>query len=82
MVLKALRCGRFHWEAILCITRFMKSVIHKKRGPPATGKTPVICLRIPAEMTARIDDWAKAQNDKPPRSEAIRRLLAKALRGK
>jgi hypothetical protein len=57
----------------------MKSVIHKQRGPPPTGKTPIICLRIPVEVTARIDDWAKAQNDKPPRSEAIRRLLVKAL---
>jgi Arc/MetJ-type ribon-helix-helix transcriptional regulator len=51
----------------------------KKRGPPATGKTPVAALRLPDELRARIDAWIGAQPDPLTRSEAIRRLLEKAL---
>jgi len=40
----------------------MKSVKHKKRGPPATGKTPITGVRLSTEVTARIDRWAKAQD--------------------
>lgn len=37
-------------------------------------------FRSPPEVTARIDAWIGAQPDpKPSRSEAIRRLVAKAL---
>jgi Arc/MetJ-type ribon-helix-helix transcriptional regulator len=56
-------------------------VLHKKkRGPPATGKTPVASLRLPDQLRGRIDAWIAAQPDpQPSRSEAIRRLLEKAL---
>jgi hypothetical protein len=50
----------------------------KKRGRPATGQDPVSAIRLSAELTARIDKWA-AQTGAPSRSEAIRRLLEKAL---
>jgi len=33
----------------------------------------------PPELTERIDAWAAKQKDAPSRSEAIRRLLEKAL---
>jgi len=37
-------------------------------------------FRSPPELTARIDAWIGAQNQpKPSRSEAIRRLVEKAL---
>ena len=55
------------------------TVLQKKRGRPATGQDPVLALRIPPALKARIDSWAKQQYDKPTRSEAIRRLIELAL---
>ncbi|NUJ81171.1 ribbon-helix-helix protein, CopG family [Methylocystis sp. FS] len=54
-------------------------VIQRKRGPAPTGKTPVASLRLPPELAERIDAWAAKQKDAPSRSEAIRRLIQKAL---
>jgi len=45
----------------------------------ADGDTPMFSLRLPAEMRQAIDRWAAAQDDLPGRSEAIRRLLERAL---
>jgi hypothetical protein len=56
-----------------------KTVLPKKRGRPATGKDPVLSFRISEETTATIERWAATKPDKPPRSEAIRRLLASGL---
>jgi metal-responsive CopG/Arc/MetJ family transcriptional regulator len=39
----------------------------------------MIGFRSPSELTKAIDDWAARQEDKPPRSEAIRRLVEQAL---
>jgi Arc/MetJ-type ribon-helix-helix transcriptional regulator len=36
-------------------------------------------LRLPAETREAVDRWAAAQEDRPGRSEAIRRLLNQAL---
>jgi metal-responsive CopG/Arc/MetJ family transcriptional regulator len=36
-------------------------------------------LRLPAETREAVDKWAAAQEDRPGRSEAIRRLLNQAL---
>ena len=47
----------------------------RKRGRPATGNDPMIAFRMPVEFKAEIDAWAAAQDDKPPRSEAMRRLM-------
>ena len=49
----------------------------KKRGRPATGQDPMIGLRLPPEETARLDQWAKA-NDYATRSAAIRALIKRA----
>ena len=56
-------------------------VIHKKkRGPAPTGKTPLVALRVPAALSARLDHWMAAQSPpQPSRSEAIRRLVEKGL---
>jgi hypothetical protein len=51
----------------------------KKRGRPATGMDPVLPMRAPKELIARVDDWAQKQPDKPSRSEAARRLIELAL---
>jgi len=49
----------------------------KKRGRPATGKDPLVGVRIHPDLIARIDKWAS--RDDVSRSEAIRRLVEKAL---
>jgi Arc/MetJ-type ribon-helix-helix transcriptional regulator len=55
-------------------------VIPKKRGRPATGKDPLVAVRLPPEMIREIDAWAK-HNTGGSRSEAIRRFIEKALAG-
>ena len=57
-----------------------KSVIRKKRGRPATGHDPISAVRLPAGLTAAIDKWA-TKTGAHSRSEAIRRLLERALAG-
>jgi Arc/MetJ-type ribon-helix-helix transcriptional regulator len=43
----------------------------------------VLSVRIPAELHAAVAAWIEGQPDpKPSRSEAVRRLLEKALRRK
>lgn len=49
----------------------------KKRGRPATGKDPLVGLRLPPEMIVRLDAWADGQG--LSRSEAIRRIIGNAL---
>jgi metal-responsive CopG/Arc/MetJ family transcriptional regulator len=39
----------------------------------------VTAIRLSPELRAAIDAWAKKQEDKPGRSEAIRRLVEQAL---
>lgn len=52
----------------------------KKRGRPATGKDPLVALRLPPQRRTEIEDWAKDQPDKPNLSEAMRRLIDEALK--
>jgi hypothetical protein len=59
--------------------RSSKKVIPKKIGRPATGRDPVMAVRLPPSLTLHIESWAKQQHDKPTRSEAIRRLIEFAL---
>jgi metal-responsive CopG/Arc/MetJ family transcriptional regulator len=39
----------------------------------------VLAIRLPPALRSDIESWAKKQNDKPSRSEAIRRLIEFAL---
>jgi metal-responsive CopG/Arc/MetJ family transcriptional regulator len=39
----------------------------------------VLTLRLPTALRSAVESWARQQNDKPSRSEAIRRLLEVAL---
>jgi Arc/MetJ-type ribon-helix-helix transcriptional regulator len=48
-------------------------------GRPATGRDPVLTVRLPPSTRLAIESWAKQQKDKPSRSEAIRRLIEIAL---
>jgi metal-responsive CopG/Arc/MetJ family transcriptional regulator len=58
-----------------------QNVKQKRRGGrPATGHDPVIALRMPPALTARVDEWAKQQPDQPSRSEAIRRMIEMTLK--
>jgi hypothetical protein len=59
-------------------------VTQKKRGRgrPATGHDPARSVRLSDEIIGRIEKWAAQQDDSPPRSEAIRRLLEQALAAK
>ncbi len=51
----------------------------KGAGRPATGQASVRQLRMPDPQVKAVMQWAKKQTDKPTFSEAIRRLVAKAL---
>jgi hypothetical protein len=58
----------------------MEKGVRKKPGPKATGKGELIGVRLQPDDLARLDGWRGKQEDLPSRPEAIRRLLAKALR--
>jgi hypothetical protein len=59
------------------------SVSTKKRGrgrPVTTGKGTLIGMRWHEPLLTMIDAWAAQQDDKPERSEAIRRLVERGLK--
>lgn len=53
--------------------------IAKKRGRPATGTSPTIGVRVPQELSDRIEEWRAQQRPVPSIPEAIRRLVEAAL---
>lgn len=55
-----------------------KKVRPKKRGRPATGKDPMVSIRLPADMIAAIDKAAKAEG--VSRSEKVRGLIEESLK--
>jgi hypothetical protein len=59
-----------------------KVVPKKGRGRPATGRDPVTAIRLSSELRHTVDRWAEKQDDKPGRSEAIRRLVELGLKVK
>ena len=60
------------------MTRKSIAVIPKKRrGRPATGKDPLIALRLPPALIKRLDDWAKENG--VSRSAAIRGFIENGL---
>jgi metal-responsive CopG/Arc/MetJ family transcriptional regulator len=54
-----------------------RKATRKKPGPPPTGKTPLVSVRLPEQLIATLDNWA-GKND-ISRSEAVRIILEKAL---
>jgi len=60
-----------------------KNVHKKKRGrPPGRIYRETIPVRLTEDTVAAIDAWIDRQGEEISRSEAIRRLLAKALKGR
>ena len=53
----------------------------KRRGRPRRDPTSIHLTLVPDQL-AQLDAWIARQDDAPSRPEAIRRLLAKALKGK
>ena len=47
--------------------------IPKKRGRPATGRDPTVCVRIPQELLDRAD--AQAAKAKTTRSRIVRKWI-------
>lgn len=68
----------------LCQTFNMKSISvgHKKRGRPATGKTPRVSLRLDDQATSLIEQFRLTLGKDATQSDAIRELLIIALREK
>ena len=54
----------------------------KKRGRPATGKAPMVGVRMTEGFQAPIKDWAAKQSDAPTMAEAVRRLIELGLKVK
>jgi hypothetical protein len=60
---------------------YYEYMARKQRGRPVTGQVPVAAVRLPPELKSKVGAWANRQKDKLSLSEAIRRLLEKALAG-
>jgi Ribbon-helix-helix protein, copG family len=67
----------------------VKTAIQKKiggkrvgAGRPATGHDPSRTFRLSDEFMTALDAWAARQEDKPSRSEAIRRLVELGLKAR
>jgi hypothetical protein len=54
----------------------------KTRGRPATGKAPMVGVRMPEDFQDQIRAWAAKQIDEPPLAAAIRRLVELGLKVK
>jgi hypothetical protein len=55
------------------MARSIKVHPKKRRGRPAIGKDPLVSARMPAELIARVERWAEA--NETSRSEAVRKLV-------
>jgi len=56
----------------------------KKRRPgrPATGKDPMVGVRMSEDLQEEIRAWAAKQEDNPALARAIRRLVELGLKAK
>lgn len=52
----------------------------RKRGPAPTGKGLPVQVRMQPDQLAALDAWRERQPDQPSRPEAVRRIVAKALK--
>lgn len=53
-------------------------VIPKKRGRPATGRDPLVAIRLPEETVAKVDEIAQA--DGSSRSVVIRQAIEREIK--
>jgi hypothetical protein len=54
----------------------------KRRGRPATGKDPMVGVRMSEDLQEEIRAWAEKQDDDPPLATSIRRLVEIGLKSK
>jgi hypothetical protein len=52
----------------------------KRRGPPPTGQGKPVLVRFHEDMLGALDAWRSSQSGQPSRPEAVRQMLAEALR--
>ena len=75
-----LSIGLLFWYC-LSMSKSREKAIPKKKGRPATGRDPTMSLRMPPAVRAKVESWAKAQNEKLTLSKAIIRLVCRGLAG-
>ena len=78
----ALTSPRLAFMVLHFMTKSNQVVPKKGRGRPATGRDPVTAIRLSKELRATVDKWAGKEDDRPGRSEAIRRLVELGLKAK
>jgi predicted DNA-binding protein len=59
------------------MARKSTEVIPKKRGRPATGKDPLVAVRLPPKMITALDKWAAREG--LTRSAAVRQMIERGL---
>jgi hypothetical protein len=81
--------GLLEFQAWIWYYTYMKKATPKKHGGArpgsgrkATGRDPTRTFRLSDEFMASVDGWAALQDDKPTRTEAIRRLVELGLKAK
>jgi hypothetical protein len=79
--LLALAVGLHYWyhKAMSTSIRDTKKKAKKVGRPVTTGKGTQVGTRWHEPLLGMIDGWAARQDDKPERSEAIRRLVERGL---
>jgi hypothetical protein len=54
----------------------------RRPGRPATGKDPMVGVRMSEDLQEKIRVWAAKQKDNPPLARAIRQLVELGLKAK
>jgi hypothetical protein len=57
----------------------VKPAKRRRPGRPATGRDPIVGVRMAQDARQAVEAWAAMQPDKPSLSEAIRRLVERGL---
>jgi hypothetical protein len=55
----------------------IKVIPKKKRGRPATGRDPLVALRLPQQTIDAVDEWAKRKG--VSRSAAMRAMIERVI---
>jgi hypothetical protein len=62
--------------------RSIKDYPKKRPGRPATGKDPMVGVRMSDDLQEQIRKWAANQDDHPPLATAVRRLVEIGLKAR
>jgi hypothetical protein len=66
-------------NTVIMARQTLLSRSRKKPGPPATGVGTLVGVRLQPPTLKALDAWRAAQDDKPSRPEALRRLAIHGL---